>query len=1068
MFRSLFQKLHTVRLFDADVMDGFTMLMNCSKRVIEATKPMEAGTKVYTQRVDALYSGVQKTSSAMLKKEDKPKEQNKGKKVTFETWNDWLAEDEGADSAPPEGIFSADEDENQPTQLKTNMTVVEDFHHDHTMAPGARELELSVDHGDDDLGQKINSLSRNRSLLTKGKLLTLEQLEIRFKRADEAVKKHNGIERCKFGASRQKKEIINEETADYTQLDFPLFSHALLEKRENVHIALDEVAENNQDCSLAYLHSYWREPDEALPSMDQELEDWRMDEEAENVNPDEDMALSVLEHLQGTMENSTAPEHKLPDELIDVIGLQKKDLKRVRDLRSYVNVSFEQTANANIDEEKMIDHVENPEEVEVAAKELSRLNELVVELYKGRIELPECAQNPQETSIRQEMHRPKYAPCFDDEDRFFNFDFRKNVTKESLNLEISNASRVWIKSLKQESAVSLGILPSLFSAMQSALLNSGVFSEDLQNAFNMIPDYVFGKLLLIHPDAGTSFVEEAKHLEGYLVPFRISRYAQFVVSSVVHEVQKGNLVMVDDIRNRPPSAMHHNSTIIPFKKARLDEAFGNRGPHDYLYFFAMERFPVKRYQEQEVHHNPAVIRENILKTLTSDRMLMTGKVDSDPAILDAFWALVTMVGIYAEHKDVDLTDAPVVDELPTLEEEEELAFMEVDQERIMDFLAQQPEPMQTDTSFHIDIPDVDDDHDFHTALHTPVEGPSLQDTMSQDLFPDTEPPKNPPENAVDFHDIVPETNDLNDSFALLVQDFQEPDDDDKIRRPASKIKFVQDNAHYDENQTVKKPKKKKKTEDDPKADDLAFAPRDYMSNVSTRRGRSRSKSLDPEYEEPDTITRDMNVTLPKDLLNSVCFRCDDQLTLTIPGCGDPNRMFVPAIYQPVKRALDSFAIFYRGDYCHLPPTAKTRQKTDMTFFVKYHKVLRDLEIAKLTERSANADNVAADDSMDDEVYHDAYDGGGRLNDISMLSGEAGHVDDFVGEYGNADSYTEIDPEDEEDDDFDFEAIVSSIFKFINLTHLRFADETVDSQRICQVSFQAQESHQVYSLQKTSR
>ncbi|KAE9555066.1 hypothetical protein FO519_001727 [Halicephalobus sp. NKZ332] len=907
-------KLHTVRLFDADVMDGFTMLMNCSKRVIEATKPMEAGTKVYTQRVDALYSGVQKTSSAMLKKDDKPKEQNKGKKVTFETWNDWLAEDEGTESAPPEGIFSADEDENQLTQLKTNMTVVEDFHHDQTMAPGCRELELSVDHGDDDLGQKINSLSKNRSLLTKGKLLTLEQLEMRFKRADEAVRKHNAVERCKFGASRQKKETITEEAADYTQLDFPLFSHALLEKRENVHIALDEVAENNHDCSLAFLHSHWREPDEGLPSMDQELEDWRIDEYNENINPDEDVALSVLEHLQGTMENSTAVEHKLPDELIEVIGLQRKDLKRVRDLRAYVNVSFEQTANASIDEEKMIDHQEIPEEVEVAAKELSRLNELVVELYKGRIELPECAQNPQETSIRQEMHRPKYAPCFDDEDRFFNFDFRKHITRDTVNLEISNASRIWIKSLRQETALSLGIVTALFSAMQTALSNPGVFSEDLQNAFKMIPDYVFGKLLLMHPDVGTNFMEEAKHLEGYLVPFRISRYAQYVVSSVIHEVQKGSLVMVDDIRNRPPSAMHLNSTIVPYKRARLDEAFSNRGPHDYLYFFAMERFPVKRYQEQEVHHNPGVIRENILKTLTSERAVATGRMNSDPAILDAFWALVTMVGFYAEHKNVDLTDTPVVDELPTLEEEgEEVVPMEVDQERIMDFLAQQPEVVQNDLDLHLDIPDMDDDHDFHTALHTPVEGPSLQDTMSQDLFQDTEPPKSNVENIVDFHDIIPDSNELNDSFALLVQDFHEPDDDDKGRRPA------------------------------------------------------------------------------------MCFRCDDQLTLTIPGFGDPSRMFVPAVYQPVKRALDSFAIFYRGEYCHLPPTAKTRQKNDMMFFVRYHKVLRDLEIAKQTERSGNLNNVpVGDESMDEEVYHDAYDSAiGKLNDVSLLSGEAGHMKQSV-------------------------------------------------------------------------
>lgn len=47
------------------------------------------------------------------------------------------------------------------------------------------------------LGNKIKAFAKNRSLLTGGKKLTLEQLELRFARADAATQSFNNMERLK-------------------------------------------------------------------------------------------------------------------------------------------------------------------------------------------------------------------------------------------------------------------------------------------------------------------------------------------------------------------------------------------------------------------------------------------------------------------------------------------------------------------------------------------------------------------------------------------------------------------------------------------------------------------------------------------------------------------------------------------------------------------------------------------------------------------------------------------------------------------------------------------------------
>lgn len=106
------------------------MLMNKSEKVGQATKAMEACTKVYTQKVDTLHTNVQKLSSTMVRVEDKPKAKEKRVAFAEKNLDDWLAE--GADdlnnSGAQEGMFSGEEeDENRPILKEAEMTVMGDI-----------------------------------------------------------------------------------------------------------------------------------------------------------------------------------------------------------------------------------------------------------------------------------------------------------------------------------------------------------------------------------------------------------------------------------------------------------------------------------------------------------------------------------------------------------------------------------------------------------------------------------------------------------------------------------------------------------------------------------------------------------------------------------------------------------------------------------------------------------------------------------------------------------------------------------------------------------------------------
>lgn len=180
-------------------MAGFTMLMKKSEKVGDSTKAMEACAKVYQQKVDSLYTNVNKVSTTMVKLNEKQVKKSE-KKIAFadENLDYWLTDKDAVESESHESqtLFSGDEDE--PSNFRTEMTMVE-YRKDQTMmAPP--DVNVSFNEFDDtsELGKKVKAFCKDRTLLTKGKLLSLEQLEIRFKRADDAAMKYMASERVKM------------------------------------------------------------------------------------------------------------------------------------------------------------------------------------------------------------------------------------------------------------------------------------------------------------------------------------------------------------------------------------------------------------------------------------------------------------------------------------------------------------------------------------------------------------------------------------------------------------------------------------------------------------------------------------------------------------------------------------------------------------------------------------------------------------------------------------------------------------------------------------------------------
>lgn len=77
-----------------------------------------------------------------------------------------------------------------------------------------------------------------------------------------------------------------------------MFNHAKANRGEMSYVSLEDVAETSDDCSLIFLHNQWKEIDELerLPKMNEELEDWTLDDD---LIDEKDMVSTILEHIQG-------------------------------------------------------------------------------------------------------------------------------------------------------------------------------------------------------------------------------------------------------------------------------------------------------------------------------------------------------------------------------------------------------------------------------------------------------------------------------------------------------------------------------------------------------------------------------------------------------------------------------------------------------------------------------------------------------------------------------------------------------------------------------------------------
>ena len=271
----------------------------------------------------------------------------------------------------------------------------------------------------------------------------------------------------------------------------------------------------------------------------------------------------------GTLELATMGHHKFEHGWVEVLGLERKDLRVSRD----TDVSFEYTANNDFDPDKrLVDKLTIPGENEMMDKEAARVNGLVRQLFVGRVNLPGGAGNLNESSIRRQFHRPPFCPVFQDEDIFFAFDLRKYLTEDSMKGQIAVARSFFINHCSVEDSISLEIPATLFKALRNSSLPTQTLPEEILKVVSYIPSYSFIKYLLNENKAILSFIQESQYLATAITPFRIVRFAEQLIKCVIHEVAPGTLKPQFFPRHghsRPQSAM---TPYTPAKRSRIDDS----------------------------------------------------------------------------------------------------------------------------------------------------------------------------------------------------------------------------------------------------------------------------------------------------------------------------------------------------------------------------------------------------------------------------------------------------------------------------------------------------------------
>uniref|UniRef100_A0AC34F0F9 Condensin complex subunit 2 n=1 Tax=Panagrolaimus sp. ES5 TaxID=591445 RepID=A0AC34F0F9_9BILA len=314
------------------------------------------------------------------------------------------------------------------------------------------------------------------------------------------------------------------------------------------------------------------------------------EEEVEKDIDDVDILDGVLEQFQGTFELATSASHKLEDEWIEMLGLERRDLRPSNN----TNISFEQTANDNFDlEKRLVDRLIIDGEDEAMKAEENRIEKIVKTIFSERIQLPGGPGNINENSLHRQINSPPSVEIYQNEDIFFPFDQSKYITTESIDAQIALSRSYFIKNTNIKNAKSYGIFEKLFEALKSC--NSPVIPlpDEIIQIVETLPNYSYIKCLFA-ADTVSKFdsFRTSETLSSSLTPFRIARYSEHLSNSVIHEVQsflsaeKGVSVFLKEriTKHFSPESIH---TLLAFLKFYEDyrAAASMETDHDFNHDF---------------------------------------------------------------------------------------------------------------------------------------------------------------------------------------------------------------------------------------------------------------------------------------------------------------------------------------------------------------------------------------------------------------------------------------------------------------------------------------------------
>uniref|UniRef100_A0A914YSF1 Uncharacterized protein n=1 Tax=Panagrolaimus superbus TaxID=310955 RepID=A0A914YSF1_9BILA len=729
-----------------------------------------------------------------------------------------------------------------------------------------------------------------------------------------------------------RKEATGEDersSEDYSQFHNSYFKYALNKKREKRHICIDDVAATTVDHSRVYVHNEWCDEEDGIPSS---LEDkngpddgsflyypnpicpTQEDDEKEDV----DILDGVLEQFQGTLELATASSHKLEDKWVEILGLERKDLRPFNN----TNISFEQTANNDFDPDKrLVDRLIIQGEDEAMKAEENRIEKIVRTLYSERIRLPGGPGNTHENSLRRQINSSPSVEIYQNEVIFFPFDQSKYITTESIDAQIAISRCYFIKHSNIKDVKSYGIPDKLFEVLQSYSLPNLPLNDNILRMVETLQNFSFIKCLFTDTVSKFDFNGCCQKLKSEVSPFRIARFAEQLLNSVIHQVKSCNLKPeYFDSSVLPLQSTLSRSSINfappPSKIPRLnDTLFNGEG---YRYFAAREHQKTIRYPNQIINSEnyENQISNLVSKVLSSEKgsaVFLKERITQffSP---EAIYTLLTFLRFYADYRGKDISQFPCHKELPESAQKDltELPLIEgILKERgalrdipnIPVFHESAAAPMEIDYDFDNDFNYQDSSTDFYDSLSFSPQ--QLTAKKSQDIFVNSDntattatveidhPFENNDEtNEFDqnfFNDIRQETIDeaSNDSLTKIVnQRFGIPVTrriSTRLKRNAKKIEFVYDDSHWETPADKRAQKKKpiiREELENLHDDNLLFAPRETFSNITTSRCQ-KSASNSSGMLESARIPRSQDTSLPEVISNKFAYRLE--LGQTIPG-----------------------------------------------------------------------------------------------------------------------------------------------------------------------------------------